>query len=269
MTTPTEILFVRQRHDAKRSGLHNDYRVVIGDKAFSWASKKEFPEIGKPTILWEQPIHHARYLDNPSIVIPEGQYGAGTQVIDYAQKGKAIVANDAYHLELNNGDRFLIKKAPESYGEKAWLFLRKKTLEQKNAYLEKAASLGTKDMDQARRQINEHRVGQGKSEIGHEDFEEQFKDRRGSGHRWVASLGIGMVAPLVGHVGGYYLGKSMDNETARKNMVLEHLQKSASSKERDNQHGWRRTGTVLGTTTAARLIGAPVNLGLVKLMTND
>jgi hypothetical protein len=141
MSKPTQILFVRQRHDAKRAGLHNDYRVVIGEKAFSWASRKDFPEVGKPTILWEQPIHHAAYLNNPDITIPEGQYGAGTQVIDYAQKGNAIVKNDAYHLELNNGDRFLIKKAPDSYGEKAWLFLRKKKVEdKKNPYLEKSAA---------------------------------------------------------------------------------------------------------------------------------
>lgn len=140
MSKPTQILFVRQRHDAKRAGLHNDYRVVIGEKAFSWASRKDFPEIGKPTILWEQPVHHAAYLNNPDITIPEGQYGAGTQVIDYAQKGNAVVQNDAYHLELNNGDRFLIKKAPDSYGEKAWLFLRKKKMEdKKNPYLEKSA----------------------------------------------------------------------------------------------------------------------------------
>ena len=146
MSKPTQILFVRQRHDAKRAGLHNDYRVVIGEKAFSWASRKDFPEVGKPTILWEQPIHHAAYLNNPDITIPEGQYGAGTQVIDYAQKGNAIVKNDAYHLELNNGDRFLIKKAPDSYGEKAWLFLRKKKVEdKKNPYLEKVAAQKSKD----------------------------------------------------------------------------------------------------------------------------
>lgn len=142
MSKPTEIHFVRQKHDAKRAGLHYDYRVVIGDKAFSWASRKEFPEVGKPTILWHQPVHHAAYLNNPDITIPEGQYGAGTQVIDYAQKGHAVVQHDAYHLELNNGDRFLIKKAPDSYGEKAWLFLRKKKLEdKKNPYLEKVAAV--------------------------------------------------------------------------------------------------------------------------------
>lgn len=148
MNEPTQILFVRQKHDAKRAGLHYDYRVVIGDKAFSWASRKEFPESGKPTILWEQPVHDRTYATTPDIVIPEGQYGAGTQVLDYAQKGTAEVHDDSYHLELKNGDRFLIKKAPEHYGEKAWLFLRKKKLEdKKNVYLEKAAALVDKKRD--------------------------------------------------------------------------------------------------------------------------
>lgn len=178
MSTPTQILFVRQRHDAKRAGLHNDYRVVIGDKAFSWASRKDFPEVGKPTILWEQPIHHAAYLNNPDITIPEGQYGAGTQVIDYAQKGNAIVHKDAYHIELNNGDRFLIKKAPDAYGEKAWLFLRKKKLEdKKNPYLEKIA---------------------------------------------------------------------------------------AEKSKKDDIHGWKRAGTVVGTTVAPIAAAAPVSIGLAR-----
>jgi hypothetical protein len=145
MKNPTPVLFVRQKHDAKRAGLHYDYRIVIDDKAFSWASKKEFPEVGKPTILWEQPVHTAHYATTPSIVIPDGQYGAGTQVIDYAQKGSSQTINNDYHLELNNGDRFLIKKAPEHYGEKAWLFLRKKALDDKNPYLEKAAAAKNND----------------------------------------------------------------------------------------------------------------------------
>lgn len=150
MNTPTEILFVRQRHEAKRAGLHNDYRVVIGDKAFSWASKKDFPEKGKPHILWEQPVHHASYLNNPDITIPDGQYGAGRQVIDYAQKGTATVEKDAYHLDLNNGERFLIKKAPDHYGDKAWLFMRKSELKSGNPYLEKAAELKRNPGDGAR-----------------------------------------------------------------------------------------------------------------------
>ena len=30
-----QVLFTRQRHEADRAGLHWDYRIVIGDKAYS------------------------------------------------------------------------------------------------------------------------------------------------------------------------------------------------------------------------------------------
>lgn len=270
MSKPTQILFVRQRHDAKRAGLHNDYRVVIGEKAFSWASRKDFPEVGKPTILWEQPIHHAAYLNNPDITIPEGQYGAGTQVIDYAQKGNALVQNDAYHLELNNGDRFLIKKAPDTYGEKAWLFLRKKKLEdKKNPYLEKAAALGNSDMVAARAQINKKRTENGKSEIDYQDFKEQFEDRRGVSRRIVGTIGLANVggvlgrgapgAVLAGGVAGYFLGKSFDNRNARKNMV-----KEAAAKKKDDVHGFKRAGVVMGTAMGTAVASAPVSVVLAK-----
>lgn len=271
MSTPTQILFVRQKHDAKRAGLHYDFRVVIGDKAFSWATRKDFPEVGKPTILWEQPVHTAHYATTPDITIPEGQYGAGTQIIDYAQKGNAIVQNDAYHLELNNGDRFLIKKAPDSYGEKAWLFLRKKKLEdKKNPYLEKVAALGSSDMTSARSQVNKKREESGKSEIGYHEFKEQFKDRRGVSRRVVGTIGLANVGAmlnrynpaagaLVGGVAGYYLGKSFDNKNARKNMV-----KEAAEKKRDDIHGWKRAGVVAGTFMGSAVAATPASIVLAK-----
>ncbi len=397
MSEPTEIHFFRQKHDAKRAGTHFDYRVVIGDKAFSWASRKEFPETGKPTLLWEQPVHHKSYLDNPNITIPDGQYGAGTQIIDYAQKGKADVYDDSYHLELNNGDRFLIKKAPEHYGEKAWLFLRKKKLEDKknpylektakkndsvitpgtemlggvaaisgaergarnvrakgskelraqhkgymleankagkpmsksymekmvqgatknvsmeksllrktkairiggglvgaglvahgiarsvmdkkaseNPYLEKMAALGDKDMISAKRKVNEHLERKGLPHVGNRDFKDEFKETRGVSRRLVGTLGgMGVGSALSGAsgsplpflatmVGGYYLGKSMDNKKAGKTLVNQYLDKEAAEKKRDKIHGWRRAGTVLGTTQATTMAGGVASLGLLQ-----
>lgn len=271
MSAPIEIHFVRQHHEAKRAGVHKDYRVVIGEKAFSWASRKDFPEVGKPTILWEQPVHSAAYLNNPNMVIPDGQYGAGTQVIDYAQKGNALVENDSYHLELNNGDRFLIKKAPDTYGEKAWLFLRKKKLEdKKNPYLEKVAALGNSDMTKARSAVNKKREEAGKSEIGYHDFKDQFKDRRGISRRVVGTIGLANAGGVLGRghpggvlagaVAGYYLGKSFDNKNARKNMV-----KEAAEKKRDDIHGWKRAGVVVGTTFGTAAASTPANIALVKM----
>lgn len=135
----TPILLTRQIHHAKRSGKHYDLRIVIGDKAFSWATKKEMPTPGKPILLFEQPTHTASYALSKHIVIPDGQYGAGETFLDFAQKGKAQIHDDAYHLDLNNGDRYLIKKMPEHYGDKAWLFLKKKDVEVSNKYLNKVA----------------------------------------------------------------------------------------------------------------------------------
>lgn len=148
MENSTPIILVRQLHKAKRAGDHYDLRVVIGDKAYSWATKKEMPELGKPHIIFEQPIHDRKYALSKKVVIPPGQYGAGVTTLDFAQKGKASVTPDEYHLDLNNGERFFLKRLnEEKYGEKAWLFARKRTYKEKeelalkkqNKYLEKIA----------------------------------------------------------------------------------------------------------------------------------
>lgn len=118
-----EILLVRQRHEAERAGLHFDYRIVIGNKAYSWATRKDLPVPGKSIILHEQPIHEAVYALTKKIEIPSGEYGAGVTTLDKTWKGKALIKDEGkeYHLHLNNGDRFLIKHMPK-YGEKQWLF---------------------------------------------------------------------------------------------------------------------------------------------------
>lgn len=258
MNNPTPILFVRQKHDAKRAGLHFDYRVVIGDKAFSWASKKEFPEIGKPTILWEQALHDATYATTPSIIIPEGQYGAGTQVIDYAQKGSSQTINNDYHLELNNGDRFLIKKAPEHYGEKAWLFLRKKALNDQNPYLEKVAALGDSDMQYARRKVNEIRVKNGEPEISHDDFEHEFKNKRDVTGRLVGGV-LGGVVPILGNIAGYYVGKSVDNSNASEKIIhdysLGHNKSAASDSGSQALEAYTGMGLMGGSGYISRRVG--------------
>lgn len=152
MENSTPIILVRQLHKAKRAGDHYDLRVVIGDKAYSWATKKEMPELGKPHVIFEQPVHDRTYALSKKVVIPKGQYGAGVTTLDFAQKGKALVTADEYHLDLNNGERFLMKRLnPEKYGEKSWLFARKRTYKEKeelalkkNKYLEKIASTDQK-----------------------------------------------------------------------------------------------------------------------------
>lgn len=139
-----DILFTRQKHEADRAGTHWDYRIVIGDKAYSWASKKDIPEKGKSIILHEQPVHTASYALSDKIEIPKGQYGAGTTTLDWVVKGKVESRNGHHVINTSKGDRFFLKKM-DQYGPKQWLFVRLPDLEKKaemaNKYLEKIAEL--------------------------------------------------------------------------------------------------------------------------------
>lgn len=117
-----EILFTRQRHEADKAGPHYDVRLVHGDKAYSWATKKELPEHGKSIILWEQPVHDATYALSKHIEIPKGQYGSGTTTLDFVRKATVEHKNDEHFtMTTKEGERYLFKKVP-GYGDKAWLF---------------------------------------------------------------------------------------------------------------------------------------------------
>lgn len=117
-----EILFTRQRHKADRAGLHFDYRLVVGDKAYSFATKKEMPPPGKSIILYKQPVHTADYALSKKVIIPKGQYGAGVTTLDFVRKAKAEIRDDGYLIRTKDGERYLIKALPPSYGDKAYLF---------------------------------------------------------------------------------------------------------------------------------------------------
>lgn len=130
-----EVLLTRQRHEADRAGLHYDVRMIVGDLAHSWATKKEMPEPGKAIILWEQPVHDRAYALSKKVVIPKGQYGAGVTTLDWIRKGQISNPEEDEHkftLSTKDGDRFLFKKLPDSYGKKAWLFKNLKVVEKKD-----------------------------------------------------------------------------------------------------------------------------------------
>lgn len=119
----TQVLFTRQRHEAKKAGLHWDYRIVVGDKAYSWATKKEMPEPGKAILLHEQPVHDAAYALSERVEIPDGNYGAGVTTLDFVRKAKIGDNKEGDYFTLHAGDeKYLIKKLDEKYGKKAWLF---------------------------------------------------------------------------------------------------------------------------------------------------
>lgn len=134
------ILFTRQFHRAEKAGDHYDYRLVVGDKAHSWATKKQLPEPGKSIILWEQPVHTSHYALSERVEIPSGQYGAGVTTLDWVKKGKASFEDDKIVVDTDSG-KFLIKKMPETYGNGAWLFKHlEKEKNMENKYLNKISS---------------------------------------------------------------------------------------------------------------------------------
>lgn len=125
LTHNQEVLLTRQRHEAERAGLHYDYRIVVGDKAYSWATKLEMPKLGESQLLFEQPVHTASYALSKKVIIPKGQYGAGVTTLDWVKRGKIRnekESPDQFTIVLRNKHRLFFKKLPEKYGEKAWLF---------------------------------------------------------------------------------------------------------------------------------------------------
>lgn len=133
-----EILFTRQIHEAKRAGRHYDIRFVVGDRAYSFATKKDIPEEGQSILLYEQPVHDASYALSQRVEIPEGQYGAGVTTLDFVKKARIGENSTPTQMTIHSeGKRFLLKKVDnDKYGEKAWLF---KNLPA-NKYLEKIAT---------------------------------------------------------------------------------------------------------------------------------
>jgi hypothetical protein len=137
----TEILFTRQRHEAERMGLHWDYRLVVGNLAYSWATKKPMPEPGKSIVLFEQPIHDKDYALSPKVVIPTGSYGAGVTYLDFVRKAKIGDNSTQKQMTIvtHDGEKYLLKHIPDTqWGEKAWLFRNLGTTG--NKYLEKVSA---------------------------------------------------------------------------------------------------------------------------------
>jgi hypothetical protein len=119
----SEILFTRQRHEADRAGLHYDIRLVHGGLAYSWATKLDMPKPGEAIILHQQPVHDATYALSKKIIIPKGQYGAGTTYLDFARKAdlKKSEQGDYFTITTKQGEKYLLKHIPK-YGPKQWLF---------------------------------------------------------------------------------------------------------------------------------------------------
>lgn len=185
MLTPGEqILFTRQRHEAKRMGLHWDYRLVAGDRAYSWATKKEMPEIGKAIVLFEQPVHTSDYALSQRVEIPDGQYGAGVTTLDWVRKARIGENSTPEQLTLyHEGGKYLLKKLdPVKYGDKSWLFKRLDHEASANKYLDKVAQMkphqddGLNKLEESGGVILHHSTGSGKTKTFLTAVENAHKD---------------------------------------------------------------------------------------------
>lgn len=155
----TEILFTRQRHEAERMGLHWDYRLVVGNLAYSWATKKPMPEPGKSIVLFEQPVHDREYALSPKVIIPTGSYGAGVTYLDFVRKAKIGDTSTQKQMTIvtNDGEKYLLKHIPDTkWGDKAWLFRNLGTTG--NKYLEKAAKASPKKKNESELQPHQARA---------------------------------------------------------------------------------------------------------------
>ena len=154
--TIEDVLLTRQTHLADVAGKHYDWRIVVGDKALSWATKKETPKPGQSILLHEQPVHTAHYALSEKVEIPKGNYGAGTTTLDFVRKAK-LKKTDKYWTIESNGEKYLLKQLPanEVYGDKAWLFRNlTKPLEKEAATKRHSRSL----KDEVRDRVLEHAV---------------------------------------------------------------------------------------------------------------
>lgn len=186
-----EFLFTRQRHEAERMGLHYDLRAVIGDKAYSWATKKDMPKPGHMIAVFEQPVHDRAYALSPKVVIPTGQYGAGTAYLDWVRKAKVSgdSTDDKIVIYTKDGSKYLLKRSPGKWGNTAWLFRNITGMgEDANPFVEKVqemqkqASVDAKHHEAALKKLEEqkgilvnHSLGSGKTRLMLRAIENQLK----------------------------------------------------------------------------------------------
>lgn len=101
LPTDTVLTLIRQRHDARRSGLHEDTRWGTQAGLFSFATPKFLPE--KPDekrLMIPQPIHDWLYKDFEG-AIPTG-YGAGT-VEKIEESPMVLLKNTPDHIVWTRG----------------------------------------------------------------------------------------------------------------------------------------------------------------------
>lgn len=122
--------FTIQKHRADRAGDHYDIRIIRNGKAYSFATKKEFPKQPNRIIgVFLQPVHSEEYSHWEGD-IPKGQYGSGSvQVWD---SGKAVIKSSD-HTPGGFNVQFFGEKISGQYAfipgktNGAWMMLRMKS----------------------------------------------------------------------------------------------------------------------------------------------
>lgn len=121
--------FSIQEHFADRAGRHYDIRIIVNGKAYSFATKKDFPrKPGSIIGVFLQPVHTEEYSHWEG-EIPKGKYGSGT--VKIWDSGKAVIKAsdqtpkafkiDFFGQKLNGSYAFIPGK-----GEKSWMMIRMK-----------------------------------------------------------------------------------------------------------------------------------------------
>lgn len=104
--------YVIQKHEAKRAGLHYDFRFEHEGKLLSWASRR-LPSKGDRVGMFRQPDHSLDYYDFEGTI--ESGYGAGKVTIH--EKGPCL-----YRIKDSNIDLYLYPEGKPGF--KTWKLLQ-------------------------------------------------------------------------------------------------------------------------------------------------
>ncbi len=116
--------FVIQLHEAQRAGRHYDVRFGNPEQGlYSWATRKELPEPGQRTALFQQPLHRHDYMNFQGTL--KG-YGAGQ--VRTARKGQILLTKvSPTKIEFTTADerhpqRYTLLK-PTTFKGRDWLLV--------------------------------------------------------------------------------------------------------------------------------------------------
>ena len=101
LPTDTILTLVRQRHAARRAGLHEDLRIGTPSGMYSFAVPKFLPEeVGQYRLAIQQPVHNWSYNDFEG-KLPPG-YGEG-DVSRIEKSPVVLLKNTPSYIEFTRG----------------------------------------------------------------------------------------------------------------------------------------------------------------------